>query len=306
MTFDYKLLAALNAVLTQQSFELAAKVLFVTQSAISQRIKLLEENLGQPVIVRSQPIVATVAGARLLAHYKMVRQLENDLLPELLPDAPKKPIKFSLAVNADSIATWFLGAITPVLKNDLVELDLIITNESKTIDKLRSGEALGAVSNQQKALPGYQSFYLGRMDFILVAAPEFKQRYFANGLNKESLRLAPGISFDPDDDMHVNFIEQHFKLAARDYYCHSVRSSQAFVELAKQGAAYCLVPQLQVQQELLDGSLINLCQDKVLKQPLYWHSWVLVKGINKQISKEIVSYARTQLAGFDDQENKVQ
>jgi len=299
MKFDYKLLEALTAVIDLQSFEKAASKLFITQSAVSQRIKLLEENIGQPVIVRSQPIVATSAGERLVVHFKMVRELENELVPELMPDAPKKPIKVSLAVNADSIATWFLGAITPVLKNHLVELDLIIKSEYRSIDALRSGQATGAVSCIEKALPGYQSFKLGDVTFILVCSPEFAKRYFPNGLTKDSLRHAPGISYDPNDDMHVKFIEQHFNIQSRDYYCHRVRSSQAFVELAKQGAAYCLVPSLQIEKEIANGELINLCSEKSITLTLYWHSWVLVQGIHKKISKEIVRYGRSVLGGRD-------
>lgn len=297
MRFDYKLLDALSAVMEQQSFEQAAAKLFITQSAVSQRIKSLEESVGQPVIVRSQPITVTAAGEKLLSHYKMVQQLENELVPELLPEVPTNPVKIALAVNADSIATWFLDAIAPVLKENLVELDLIVKNESKTIEKLRSGEAVGAVTSLSKPLAGYQSFELGQLEFILVASPEFKQRYFANGLTKQALRQAPGISYDPNDDMHVRFIYQHFQIESRDYYCHSVRSSQAFVDLAKKGVAYCLISTLQIKDELEKGELINLCPDKTLVEKLYWHSWVLVRGINKKLSKQIVRYGQSVLAG---------
>ncbi len=296
MKFDYKLLDALSAVMDQQSFEQAAKKLFVTQSAVSQRIKLLEESIGQPVIVRSHPITVTAAGEKLLSHYKMVQQLENDLVPDLMPDTPTRPIKVALAVNADSIATWFIDAIAPVLKSNLVELDLIVKNETKTIEKLRSGEAVGAVTNCSKPLPGYQSFELGTMEFILVASPDFKQRYFANGITKQTLRHAPGISYDPNDDMHVRFIYQHFKIESRDYYCHSVRSSQAFVDLAIKGVAYCLIPTLQIKQQLASGELVNLCPDKTVIETLYWHSWVLVRGINKKLSQQIVQYGRQILS----------
>lgn len=295
MKFDYKLLDALSAVMDQQSFEQAAKKLYVTQSAVSQRIKSLEESIGQPVIVRSQPITVTAAGEKLLSHYKMVQQLENDLVPDLLPDVPTRPIKVALAVNADSIATWFLDAIAPVLKSNLVELDLIVRNETKTIEKLRSGEAVGAVTNCSKPLPGYQSFELGTMEFILVASPDFKQRYFAKGITKQTLRHAPGISYDPNDDMHVRFIYQHFKIESRDYYCHSVGSSQAFVDLAIKGVAYCLIPSLQIQPQLASGELVNLCPNKTAIETLYWHSWVLVRGINKKLSQQIVQHGRKVL-----------
>jgi len=294
--FDYKLLTALSVIIETQNFELAAAKLNISQSAISQRIKLLEENIGQPILIRSQPIELTNVGEQLLSHFKKVQQLENELLPELLPDKPTKPMKISLAVNADSIATWFIKAITPVLKEHLVELNLLIELEDRTLDKLRSGEAIGAVSDIAKPLKGYRAFELGKMNYCLVSSKNFQEKYFPKGVSKASLKMAPGISYDHKDDMHVRYIAKHFDLAASEYYCHSVRSSEAFVELAKQGVAYCLVAELQIKNELASGELINLCPDKQLIETLYWHSWVLVKGINKKISQEIIKVGQELLA----------
>lgn len=285
--FDYKLLTALSSIIEMQSFELAANKLFISQSAISQRIKLLEENIGQPILIRSQPIELTAVGEKLLSHFKKVQQLENELLPDLLPEKPTKPMKISLALNADSMATWFLQAVTPVLKEHLVELNLLIAHEEHTLDKLRTGEAIGAVSVIKKPLKGYRSFELGNMNYCLVSSKSFQKKYFEDGLTKSSLKMAPAISYDHKDDTHERFITKHFGLAASEYYCHSVRSSEAFVELAKQGVAYCLLPELQIKAELASGELIKLCPEKQLIQTLYWHSWVLVKGVNKQISREI-------------------
>ncbi len=296
MMLDYKLLDALAKVVELQSFDLAAKHLYITQSAISQRIKSLEENIGQPVLIRSQPIKVTTAGEKLLSHYAMVQQLENEMLPSLLPNAPVEPLKVSLAINADSLATWFISALSPILSKYLVELNLIVERESVTLDKLKNGSAIGAVSSIAKPLAGYRAFKLGDINYILVASKSFQARYFTKGLTTESLKMAPGISYDHKDDMHTRFISQHFNLAASEYYCHTVRSSEAFVELAKQGLAYCLVPELQIKDELATGELVNLCADKQLVETLYWHSWVLVKGVNKKISEEIVNYGQKLLS----------
>jgi len=293
--FDYKLLTALAAIIEMQSFELAAQKLFISQSAISQRLKLLEENIGHPILIRSQPIELTVVGEQLLSHFRKVQQLENELLPELLPDKPTKAMKISIAVNADSIATWFLKAVTPVLKEHLVELNLLVEHEERTLDKLRSGEAIGAVSVIEKPLKGYRSVELGKMHYFLVASKRFQKRYFSKGVTKASLKMAPGISYDHKDDMHVRFIAKNFDLAASEYYCHSVRSAEAFVELSKQGVAYALLPELQIKNELASGELVKLCPEKQLVETLYWHSWVLVKGINKKISQEITRVGRDLL-----------
>jgi len=294
--FDYKLLSALTEVIELQSFELAANKLFISQSAISQRIKSLEEYIGQPVLIRSQPIVLTTAGEQLVSHFKKVEQLEIELAPVLSPDKPLRPMKVSLAVNADSIATWFIQAVTPVLQSHLVELNLMIEHEERTLDKLRTGEAIGAVSVIEKPLKGYRSFRLGKMEYCLVANKTFKNKYFKDGVNRESLKMAPAISYDHKDDMHVRFIAKRFDLGASEYFCHRVRSSEAFVALAKQGVAYSLLPKLQIANELANGELVNLSPENELVETLYWHSWVLVKGINKNISQQIVKIGQEILA----------
>ncbi len=293
--FDYKLLLALNAIIENQSFDLAAQKLFVSQSAISQRIKSLEEAIGQPILIRTQPIGLTQAGSQLLSHYKKVQQLESELLPNLLPDKPQKPFKISLAVNADTLATWFVKAIKSVVQNSRLELNLIIEHEKRTLDKLRSGEAIGAVSVEPKPLKGYRAFRLGKMEYSLVASPSFKARYFSQGVNKESLKMAPATSYDHKDDMHTVYIAKHFKLEAKEYYCHTVKSSEAFVSLVKEGMAYCLLPTLQIADELKSGELVSLCPDKQLVSTLYWHSWILVKGVNKTLSEEVVKAGQAVL-----------
>lgn len=292
---DYKLLHALSIVIKQQSFEKAADVLCITQPAVSQRIKQLEQLVAQPVLIRAQPIVATELGKKLLSHYHQVQQLEAELLPQILLDQPESTLTVNLATNADSLATWLIGALTPLINQHPIELNLIVADESRTLDKLKDGEVFGAISLIDKAVSGCEVTQLGTMEYILVASPEFKQRYFANGINQQSLKYAPGAAFDQKDDMHIKFIEQHFGLKGGSYPCHTVRSSEAFVELVKQGAAYSLIPQLQIKNELASGEIINILPSITLTQTLYWHRWALVKGVYKQISETIISTGKSIL-----------
>ncbi|PAJ75446.1 ArgP/LysG family DNA-binding transcriptional regulator [Pseudoalteromonas sp. NBT06-2] len=292
---DYKLLYALSIVIKQQSFEKAADVLCITQPAVSQRIKQLEQLVAQPVLIRSQPIVATELGKKLLSHYQQVQQLEAELLPQIILDQPESTLTVNLATNADSLATWLIGALTPLINQHPIELNLIVADESRTLDKLKDGEVFGAISLNDKAVSGCEVTQLGTMEYILVASPEFKQKYFTNGINQQSLKYAPGAAFDQKDDMHIKFIEQHFDLKGGSYPCHTVRSSEAFVELVKQGAAYSLIPKLQIKNELVSGDIINILPNIKLTQTLYWHRWVLVKGVYKQISEAIMLTGKTIL-----------
>jgi LysR family transcriptional regulator (chromosome initiation inhibitor) len=295
MDIDYKLLRALNIVIQKQSFERAANKLNISQSAVSQRIKLLEEFVGHPVLIREKPICLTPIGHQLLAHFKQVELLERDLLPKIVADSPQQSIKLSLAVNADSLATWFINALSPLVKVQPIELDILVADESRTTDKLKSGEAFGALSTMSHPLTGYKTDYVGYLRYVLVATEAFKRRYFDDGVDKRSLRKAPAVAYDQLDNTHFQFIEKEFQLESGSYPCHTVRSSESFVELVKNDIAYALIPELQIQDELSNKIFVNLLPNQCMNSKLYWHSWVLGKGVFRDASALIINYAREYL-----------
>ncbi len=194
---DYKLLLALDAVMQEQNFERAAQRLHITQSAISQRIKQLEQQFAEPLLIRGQPLQATALGQKLLAHYRQVRQLELELAGELSPAEPQAPIRVSIAVNADSLATWFLPALAPLLEQHPIELNLLVDDESRTLDRVREGQAFGAVSLHGQPLAGCCVDELGEMRYLLTASPAFVARHFPQGLTLAALakrQRSPSIS----------------------------------------------------------------------------------------------------------------
>ncbi len=295
MGIDYKLLRALSSVINKQSFESAALELNISQSAVSQRIKLLEEFVGHPVLIRSKPIELTEIGQLLINHYKQVELLERELMPSIKAESSLSAVKLSLSVNADSLSIWFIEALAPLLKSYSVELDIHVLDENRTTQKLKSGEAFGALSTHSHPAPGYKTEYVGDLNYILVASPSYQEQYFKHGVNKRTLKNATGIAYDQLDNMHISFIEQQFGLLGHEYPRHHVRSSEAFVDLAKSGVAYTLVPELQIKTELNKGQLVNLLPDTQLVSHLYWHSWVLSKGVFKQASNLIIEYANKHL-----------
>lgn len=292
---DYRWVEALDAVISQRGFERAAEYLCITQSAVSQRIKQLEKLMAQPMLVRDKPPRPTPAGQKVLGLYRRVRLLEQELLPEVIPDDCSQPLSVSLAINADSLATWLLPAISPLLKSRRIELNLLVEDEIRTLDKLRSGEAVGAISMESEPLPGCVADYLGRVDYLCVASPEFARKYFADGVKRESLLAAPGVAFDQHDDMHERFVHQHFNLPPGSVMKHTVRSSEAFVRVAVEGIAYCLIPRVQIQEELASGQLVNLIPEVFLTRRMYWHHWALESGVLSELSQLLISHAQDVL-----------
>jgi len=292
---DYKWIEALEAVVSSGSFDKAAEALFVSQSAVSQRIRQLEKFIAQPVVIREQPPRPTLIGKKLLGFYQRVQLLENELIPELGNDGRSHPIKVSIATNADSLATWLLPALAPIMREHKVELNFVVHAEARTLDKLRNGEVTGAISMATKPVSGCQVEYLGRMDYVCVANPEFANTYFPNGVTRETLQYAPAVSYDQHDNLHRNFLQQHYNIDPDSVINHHVASSEAFVKIALMGSAYCLIPKLQIEKELADGTLIDLIPGFFMTYRIYWHHWELEAGLLQSISQAITSHAQSIL-----------
>ncbi|ELA7317408.1 LysR family transcriptional regulator ArgP [Vibrio alginolyticus] len=292
---DYKWIEALDAIVYQGSFERAAEHLFVSQSAISQRIKQLEKFLAQPVLIRSQPPKPTPIGKKLLGLYRRVRLLEHEILPELKNDTSTRPVQLSLATNADSLATWLLPALQNVMKQRQVELKLTIFGEYRSIEKLKSGEVTGAISLESQPIPGCRADYLGRIDYVCVASPEFYQSYFSKGVNNQTLAKAPAVSYDQYDDLHKTFLTEHFNVNPDSVIHHNISSSEAFLKVALAGVAYCLIPRLQITDELDRGVLVDVTPGFLMSHRIYWHHWQLETGVLQEISHAIVGYAQQHL-----------
>lgn len=270
--FDYKLLAALAAVVEQGGFERAAQVLGLSQSAVSQRVKLLEARVGQPVLVRAAPPAPTEIGTRLLNHVQQVRLLERDLqaqVPAL--DEGGLPERLRIAINADSLATWWAPAVADYCSSHRVLMDLVVEDQEVGLKRMRAGEVAGCICAAERPVAGARSLALGAMRYRALASPGFVARHFSRGVTAEALLNAPSIVYGPDDQL------QHRYLAALGiqgaFPHHLCPSSEGFVRLTQAGLGWGLVPEHQVEGELTRGELVELIPQRPIDVPLYWHHW---------------------------------
>ena len=190
MILDRKQGEALLAVTETGSFEQAAARLHLTASAVSQRVRALEVQLGQPLVVRSRPCRATRAGQRLLRYLVRAALLDGEFLAETAAEQAE-PLSVAIAVNADSLATWFLPALDPFLERERVLIDLIVDDQDHTYALLEAGRALGCVSTEPRPMRGCLAEPLGTMRYRALAAPAFRGRWFPHGMTPEAVRRAP-------------------------------------------------------------------------------------------------------------------
>ncbi len=293
---DYSSLAALAAVVQEGSFERAARALHVTPSAVSQRVRLLEERMGCALVVRGQPCQPTETGRRLCQHLDRVRLLEHELrgaLPTLDPQGQTR-VRLPVAVNADSLATWFAPAVAAFGAEALVLMDVAVDDEGHTAEWLRSGAVLAAVTATARPATGCNSRALGAMRYRAAASPAFVERHFPQGVNAGSLALAPSLLFSAKDDLQARWVRRqcrrHVELPR-----HTLPSSQAFVTAALAGMGWGLHPQALIQPHLDDGSLVELVPHTPLDVPLYWHEARAASSLLEGLTRVVVGAARQGL-----------
>lgn len=272
---DYAALSALAAVVREGSFERAARALNVTASAVSQRIKLLEERIGAALIVRGQPCVATDAGQRLCRHIEHVDMLEHELRETMpLLDAQggraAAPVTVRVAVNADSLATWFMAAVASFATREAgVLLDISVDDQDHTAERLRSGAVLAAVTALAEPVPGCNSEALGTVRYVAAASPGFVERYFATGVGARTLAAAPSLVFDRKDRLQARWVRRICRRSVETPR-HWLPSSHAFVAAACAGVGWGMHPASLVADALRDGSLVELVPGSALPVALYW------------------------------------
>lgn len=288
---DYKLLEALDSVVREQGFDKAAQKLFLTQSAVSQRIKLLEEQMGQVLVTRTTPLQATRDGRRLLKHYLQVKNLEEDFLSRS-ENGPKDEIRvFTLGINADSLATWFLPAVEAFLQENRIVLDLKIDDQEETLKMLRNGEVAGCVSARGTPVQGCRVIHLGTMIYRLAATPEFAGRFFPDGLTVDTLEKAPAVIFNRKDDLHDRFLLNFNIEKPGRMPVHYVPSSESFARMIVNGTAYGMIPDLQGASYIREGVLKDLAPEYPIHVDLFWHHWSLKSEFIDAFSRAIVKNA---------------
>ena len=263
MQLDSAQLTALAHILRLGSFDAAAAALGVTPSAISQRLKALEDRVGATLVLRGQPCTPTPLGQRLAKHAEDVALLEAQALGQ---DAGSAPPRLRLAVPADVLATWLIPALARV--PDML-FDLVIDDQDTSADWLRRGEVSAAVTGQSRAAPGCDVRPLGAMRYHATASPAFCEKWFAQGVTPATLTAAPMLTFDRKDQLQVRWLQQ--KTGKRlTPPSHHLPSSHGFVAAAQEGLGWGMNPAPLVQKDMEKGRLVSLDAALPLDVPLYW------------------------------------
>jgi LysR family transcriptional regulator (chromosome initiation inhibitor) len=282
---DAQQLAAFAAVIEHGSFDAAAARLHVTPSAISQRIKALEQRVGQVLVVREKPCTATPAGAPLLRLATQTALLEAVALAEI-GSAADGPPRIAVAVNADSMATWFT-AVFAALPDVL--FDVRIEDQDHSARLLREGVVMGAVTTERTPVTGCRVQPLGVMRYVPVAAPEYRDRYLPDGFTAAACANAPSLAWNRADALQDMLVRKVFRRdIARPQ--HFIPTAEGFGAGVRAGLGWGMFPETLAAPDLADGSFVRISAAH-LDVPLYWQCWKLDSPIVDRVTAAVAEAA---------------
>ena len=294
---DLRQLDALAAVAEHGSFRAAAQALSLTVAAVSLRVKTLEDALGQRLLVRGKQVRATPAGQALIGHLKQVRLMETDLLGGLRgaqPGARDAWQTLSVAINADSVASWFLPGVAALLQRHRLLLDIVIDDQDHTHGALKSGDVLGCVTTLADAMRGCVAEPLGVMRYRCVASPAVVARCRTpkGAVSVHKLLAHPAIIFNRKDALQDAFLAQHFGLRQPHYPRHFAPAVDAFETAIELGLGWGMVPEQSLVnrpalQELLPGATVDVA--------LYWQHWAHEPPSAQRLTAAVKAAARQHL-----------
>lgn len=250
---DYQLVEAFAVVLEEGGFAKAAERLYITQSAVSQRVKLLEDTVGRALIVRANPPRSTEAGESLFRHYKQLISMEKETLGKLGAKGSSLQIAsphFQIAVNTDSLHVWFLEAAAPIISDSAFTIEILMRGHAQTIDLLKTGEVCACISSVRTAVDGCTVQAIGPLRYALVASDSFVKKYFQKSFNRESAERAPIIDLDRNDALQRNALFKAFGDPQINPPIQYFPTADSYDKAIRLGLGYGLMPVVNIKNEL--------------------------------------------------------
>ncbi|WP_336652337.1 LysR family transcriptional regulator ArgP [Leucobacter sp. MMO-125] len=304
-------LATFAAIIDEGSFEGAARRLHITPSAVSQRVRSMEQRVGSVLLRRTRPVETTTAGSAVLRAARQVERVLDDVAEEL-GQGPSGGTLIPVVVNADSLATWFVPALARAARETGARFEVVRSDETVSTERLRSGEVMAALTATAEAVPGCTSTLIGVDRYRAVAAPSFVAEHFSEGVSTEALSVAPMIEFDRHDMFQRRFIERVMGGAVRGAVDagsghgdrphaaiepprHLVPSSAEFALAVELGMGWGMLPHRQCAEALASDRMVELVRGSAFELPLYWQRWNLRSPVLDRLSEVIAEEAAIAL-----------
>ena len=279
-------LEALVAVVERGTFEAAAAVLHITPSAVSQRIRSLESEVGQVLVRRGSPCTPTPVAEPLLRLARQTRLLQEEATAAL---GATTATTLAVAVNADSLATWFRGVLDAAAGWDGVALRLHVEDQAWSAGLLRRGDVLAAVTSEPTPVQGCSVTRLGTLRYVAAATPALLERHRRG--DRTDWAALPMVDFNEKDSLQLSALRRRGRALPR--VVHRVPTSADFLEAVRRGLGWGMLPEPQLAEVAAD--VVPLRALGAVDVPLHWQRWRLGSTLLDRLTDAVREAAAASL-----------
>lgn len=256
----------------------AAAELGFTQTAITQRIRALEKELGTTLFLRSRKgMQLTQEGEALLRYCHGALDLEGETMSKIMGGGGDEPIFINITGPTSVMTARIVDQCAGLYEKwSSLQLNFIITDTEDRLQSVRSGKATLAIVSPESVPNEMDSKMLKPEKYVLVASKEWKGRRMSDILSNERI-----IDFYESDSTTLNYLKKFDLLSDVRRPRLFVNNNEAIIKLFCKGVGFGALTQEIAKPFLESGELITLNGGAVMEDPL-----------------ALVWYPRTEMPGY--------
>lgn len=264
-------LQAFMEVAKQKSVHNAAHVLHLTQTAVTQRIRVLETKLGTTLFIRThRGMRLTQEGEALLRYCQAASELEGEALAKIGGAGITSTIQVCITGPTSIMRSRIIPQCLPIMHEfPCLLMYFDITDSEHRVSSLRSGASQFAIIAQEDVAPEMEYKHLRPERYVLVCSSQWKKRKLKDIIQHERI-----IDYDPADQMTFNYLK-HFELFdLAKHERHFVNRTESLAMLLTAGLGYGVLSAEFSQTYLDNNQLIVLNSGKIYQHTmaLAWYA----------------------------------
>jgi len=263
-------LHAFMAIVRYQTVHNAARHLHLTQTAVTQRIRVLERNLNTTLFIRTKRgMILTPEGEALQRYCQSAQALEGEALSMIKKAAIDQTVELCICGPTSIMQSRIVSMCFPVMKkfpNLLMQFNISDTEDRH--QQLRTGQCQFAVLQEEHVSLVMRHKLLVPEKYVLVCSKQWQDQPLEAIIKNQHI-----VDYNANDQMSFNYLKHYklFEFAKHERYF--ANRPEILAALIEAGFGYGVLTEEFSQPYVEKGSLIVLNENKIYenKMVLAWY-----------------------------------
>lgn len=252
-------LLAFEAVIREGTVHAAAESLFLTQTAVTQRIHQLEQRMKTTLFIRSRRgMLLTIEGEQLHRYCQRVAEMGGEVLASIHGAGISSNLRVKIAGQTSIMRSRIIPQCQSVMKAfPKLHISFLIDDSIDITQRLKSGEFDFVIVQPEQVAREMKSKRLTPEHYLLVCSSKWQNRKLDEIISQEKI-----IDFDQDDQMTFSYLKEYGLLANLQPERHFVNNTESIAQLFIAEFGYGVLTKEFAEPYIKSGELCIINQEK--------------------------------------------